>query len=452
MHKKIVKKGKKLYNACMESGVTEVSYPLTFREEDAKRLGEHLRHRHCVNLVGMKRVGISNFLRFFLYHKDVATTFISRDEKHVLISVDLNDLVERELYPFWTLTFKRLVDFSEHSSLSEATKQKIGNNFLSSIQSQDLFLLIDGIRRSLTLLVGEGFIPTIFFIRFDRIKESVTPEFFANLQGLRDSLHMKLSYVFTSYRTLDEISPNVFSKASLSVFSHVMYIKPSTASDLDIISVAYRKRYSITLSDSLTKQLFSLVSGYVQYLQLALILLNERKDESSLTKEQLTEILTHDERITLQSEELWESLTDEEKLLLLKVNNNTTLSENELKAGAYLKEVGIIIVDGGTHRIFSELFAHFINQHVSRSEQQKKEFAFSKKENLMFTFLKTKLGEICEREELIEEVWPEYQEFGVSDWSIDRLIARVRSKLKEQGSQYEIKTVRTRGYVLISKV
>ena len=68
------------------------------------------------------------------------------------------------------------------------------------------------------------------------------------------------------------------------------------------------------------------------------------------------------------------------------------------------------------------------------------------KENLLFELLKVQIGNICDRDTIISKVWPEYQEFGVSDWAIDRLVARVRVKLREQDSPYEIVTVRTRGY------
>ena len=50
----------------MDNGVIEASYPITFRQNEARVLGEHLKNRHSVVLIGMKRVGISNFLRFFL--------------------------------------------------------------------------------------------------------------------------------------------------------------------------------------------------------------------------------------------------------------------------------------------------------------------------------------------------------------------------------------------------
>lgn len=67
----------------------------------------------------------------------------------------------------------------------------------------------------------------------------------------------------------------------------------------------------------------------------------------------------------------------------------------------------------------------------------------------MFTYLKDHSNEICERERIIENVWPEVEALGVTDWAIDRLVARVRNKLKAQGSKFEIQTIKTRGYKLV---
>ena len=41
------------------------------------------------------------------------------------------------------------------------------------------------------------------------------------------------------------------------------------------------------------------------------------------------------------------------------------------------------------------------------------------------------------------------EELGISDWAIDKLAGRVRSKLKLQDNNYELQTVKTRGYKLI---
>lgn len=74
-----------------------------------------------------------------------------------------------------------------------------------------------------------------------------------------------------------------------------------------------------------------------------------------------------------------------------------------------------------------------------------------KKENLLYKLLLSNIGDICERENIIETVWPEYLDMAVSDWTIDQLIARLRTKLKMQKSPYAVKTVRTRGYRLVEE-
>ena len=102
--------------------IIEATYPLSFRSADAKKLGKHLSHHESVVLIGMKRVGISNFLRFFLYHKDIQKTYI-KNGKNLFIPIDLNDLVELEIFPFWMLVLKRVVDTVESSRLPTDVKR-----------------------------------------------------------------------------------------------------------------------------------------------------------------------------------------------------------------------------------------------------------------------------------------------------------------------------------------
>lgn len=433
----------------MDVSVTEVTYPVTFREEDAKRLGEHIRNRHSVEMIGMKRVGISNFLRFFLYHKDIVTTYISKEQKFLYIPVDLNDLIEREIYPFWSLTLKRIVDTIERSYLPGLDKEKIESLFLTSIQSQDLFLTIDSVRRALVDITSAGVHPTLFFLRFDRMRQVVTPQFFDNLQGLKDASHQKLSYVFTSHRGLEDLSPTVFNKASVSVFAQPMYLKPAKVIDMQAIYETFNERYSVSLTPELEKGLFDYAGGYVQYLQLGLIMLSEKRNEEKLkTKEELFELLKTDERILLQSEEIYDSLTKSEKEVLEKAVKEENITPDEKKQAKYLWDTGILLEEKGKDTIFSPLFTYYLKKQLDKSVSDSKNVHMTKKENMLFELLNVHKDEICEREEIVEKVWPEYKEFGVSDWAIDRLVARVRAKIKQQGSNYEIITIRTRGYKL----
>lgn len=430
----------------MEDHIIEKQYPLTFRKDTAGELGHHLKNRHNVVLVGMKRVGISNFLRFFLYRKDVVHTYISKTEEHIFIPVDLNDLVEREIYPFWILTFKRIVDTAAISiTLDQATKKAVETIFLDSIQSKDLFLLLDGIRKALLKIIEKNLIPTIFFVRFDRITTAATPEFFANLQGLQEATHQKLAYVFTSFRTLNDLAPGIFPKSSLSVFAQNMYIKPAAADDADVIFKTYRSLYKIAFTPSLEKSLFEIAGGYIQYLQLSLIFLHENKKTFN-AKDSLFKELVADERIHLQSEELWESLNNDEKDVVLKISKGAKVSAGEREKGKYLWDSGFITK---TEAIFSRLFAYYLKEKEG-AEKQTNGVEFSKKEHLLFSYLFSYKDQICERELIISAVWPEVEALGVSDWAIDRLVARVRNKLKLQKNKYSIQTIKTRGYRLLT--
>ena len=432
----------------MENDVVEAKYSIKFRKDDAMALGKDLYNRRCIVLIGMKRVGISNFLRFFLNNKDVVKAYIGGNERHLFIPVDLNDLVEKEVSPFWVLTLKRISDAVENISLRKEIKKKIESLFLDSIQSQDLFLTIDSVRKVLVELVKNGFLPTLFFIRFDRMDDAVTPEFFSNLQGLRDATTHKLSYVFTSYRGLDDISPDVFKKASLSVFLKNLYIKPAREEDTGIVLKTYRERYKLSLSSETEKAIFDIVDGYIQYLQLALIHLHE-KQSTFKGKEELFVDLLRDERIALQSEELWESLNVSEKDVLVKIEKDVEPTKAEKKSASYLWDTGLLKETNGKSHIFSPLFSSYIKQRQSAKANANGIVELSKKENLLFNCLKSRKNEICEREEIVQAVWAEVEDLGVSDWAIDRLVARLRIKLKARKSNFEIQTVKTRGYKMV---
>ena len=434
----------------METQYIESLYPLTFRQKDAKILGEHLKLRHSVELVGMKHVGISNFLQFFLYHERIVKTYIDPAQKHIFIAVDLNDLVEKEIFAFWVLTFKRLVDKVEHFADFNADDKKIISSlFLNSIQSRNIFLTLENLRESIEIIVKNEILPTIFFIRFDRMKDAVSEEFLANLQGLRDATGQKLAFVFTSFRSLDELAPDVFSRKSLSVFSHLMYIKTAGIDDIKVIFEVFEKRYNISPTKEVLLKILELCGGHVQYLQISLIILNATFAKGkTVDAANLFTTLVRDERVGLISEEIWDSLTEGERSIVKKVIEHVDF-DGDSAALEYLEETGLVVRDDFGPKVFSTLFEFFVKRFLKSGNGETVDF--TKKENLLFGLLLKNLGQICEREAIISTVWSEYEDMGVSDWTIDQLVARLRTKLQKQKSPYAVKTVRTRGYRLVEE-
>ena len=429
----------------MPSKVIEADFPISFRKDDAEKLGALLKNRRSAVLIGIKRVGISGFVRFFIYNKDIVKTYVKEDN-HFFVYVDLSDLVEREIFPFWILTFKRLADSVEESDLDKKIKKQISTYFLDSIQTQDLFLRFDYLRKSLKLLSDAGIKTTIFFLRFDRLKDAATPELFDNLQGLLDHSNRRLMYVFTSFRNFDELFPSIFKKHELSYFADSVYIKPAKKEDSKIILDFNKRQKDVQISKEMEENLMDLVDGYSQYIQFSIISIHESKNQIQNAQE-LKEMLINDERINFQSEEIWESLTDLEKNILIKALDNVKLNKEDRENGAYLIKTGFINEE--TQQIFSPIFANFVKHKRAEMKKDTVMTELSKKEYLLLSFLESKANEICEREAIIEAVWPEAAAIGVSDWAIDRLVARLRSKLKNQNKKYEIVTIKTRGYKLI---
>lgn len=427
----------------------EEQYPLSFREEDTKMLSNALKNRNSIELIGMKRVGISNFLRFFIYREEVVSTFISSTDKHLFIPVDLNDLIEIDMLAFWSLTLKRIVDVINRNPDLEPFRDQVNETFVRSIQLRDLFYTVDAVRESVQLLSSHTFYPTLFFIRFDRLLDAATPELLQNLKGIIDATGQRLAYVFTSHRELHDLKPAAFPKTGTAAFYQQMYLKPAKKADIEIIFQTFVKKYGLNVPDIVRDELLEASGGHVQYVQLALLILKERLEKNEVSEADINQFVSgiaDEERMTLQSEELFAELSeDERKPVLEAVDLCFTHPEEVKKRLPYLWNTGYI---NQKDCVFSTFFYHYIRQKDQYSKKAQENSTLTRKEQLLFETLQKNKGTICEREDIVSYVWPECNEIGVSDWAVDRLVARLRAKLKQQGSTNKIKTVKTRGFML----
>jgi DNA-binding response OmpR family regulator len=116
----------------------------------------------------------------------------------------------------------------------------------------------------------------------------------------------------------------------------------------------------------------------------------------------------------------------------------------------YLIRSGLVTKKKNRFSIFSAYLYEYLKEKIEKSETNG-ETHLTKKEFLLYTLLDENKNEIIDREKIEETVWPEYSNYGVSDWSIDRLVSRLRKKLEGQESEFKIETIRTRGFRLVSK-
>ncbi|MBI1863364.1 helix-turn-helix domain-containing protein [Candidatus Microgenomates bacterium] len=399
-----------------------------YRHDDGAFLTEHLRHNHSVELVGMRRVGINTFLRHFFNSHQYGKT-----DNQMYIFVDLNNLVEREAFPFWQLTLKRISDAVRDLVSDRELRTKVTSIFESSIQYQNLQLTYDGVREALRVLAENNIEPVIFFNRFDRVINMISEAFIDNVHGMYDASDHKLSCVFTSYRPLADFYGR---KMPFDLF-YTRYLKPADRENVNTQIDQYQTKYKVHFDTKTRDALVELSGGHFHYLRLLMDILREAKTDP----EALESTALHEERILLLCEELWESLNDEEKHKLSRV----AVSESKQEMPAYLLNTGM--VQNGV--IFSPLFKDFIKEKNKASKHAVQSLEFTRKEHALFLVLQEHVGAICDRDAIIDKVWPESAEDGISDWSIDKLMERLREKIKKQGLPYQVVTVRTRGYKLV---
>lgn len=204
------------------------------------------------------------------------------------------------------------------------------------------------------------------------------------------------------------------------------------------------KTYSSKFNADTKRKILELGNGHMMLTRLIGIVFSKSKDPQ-LSEESLLA----DERIALALEEIWENLTNKEKNSLSDIaDQRKPLPKKHLD---YLLKTGILSRKGRKFTFFSPLFACWVENKL-KQQTKEKITDFAKKEKLLFDFLASQKEKLCQRDEIEEAVWPEYQEsadMAISDWAIDRLISRLRNKLKVKESNYKIVTFRGQGYKLI---
>src|SRR4029077_14745941 len=113
---------------------------------------------------------------------------------------------------------------------------------------------------------------------------------------------------------------------------------------------------------------------YMQYLQLGLIRLDELKPKVFKTETDILHALLEDERIILQSEELWESLTIDEKRVLSQILNKQKIDAESKEKAKYLWDTGFVSEKNGKVSVFSPLFGAYVQQ-IEHEEQRKRKSA-----------------------------------------------------------------------------
>lgn len=429
--------------------VPETSYPLNYREEDSIALASLIKKQESVCLVAMKKVGISNFVRFFFHHPEIKKKYFGKEgDNFIFIFCDLNNLLEVSKKSFWMFILKRFYEQIKESSFGMGVEKKVEDLYKEASIGADAFLCFDNLKKGLEFLVSQtDCYVVLILLRFDRLLPILDKDFFINLQSLLDAVKFHLIYLTTSVRPLPELCPEIFKGAHIATFAYTYFVKPAKIEEIKAISSYFKltQNYCPKINSKIKDEILKLGGGHNMLTRLIGISFSESAKTNLIADD-----LLGDERILLILEEIWENLTPVEQNFLTRL-----VREEKIEKTAkidYLLKAGILKDGNGQFLLFSPLFKGYILKklQIPKEELQRE---FTKKENLLLSFLLENKEKICGRDEIINAVWPEYKvsdDLAVSDWSIDRLVWRLRGKIKTRGENYKIITIRGRGYKLFA--
>jgi hypothetical protein len=178
---------------------------------------------------------------------------------------------------------------------------------------------------------------------------------------------------------------------------------------------------------------------------------------------QVREQLDRDLNVQGECRKLWDDLTESQRDALMAIVGAEDVDERALDS---LQKKGVVV--GGEGLLFSPVFEGFVRrQRLTRRRRHegvrvdvesgnvwvngKQTPTLTELEYRLLLLLYGRLNKICDKYQIVEEVWGEEYIDQVDDARIDKLLSRLRAKIEPdpREPQYII-TVRGRGYKLVT--
>lgn len=228
--------------------------------------------------------------------------------------------------------------------------------------------------------------------RFDALSETVQARLAGPLRALRDAYKYQLSYTIGTRR------PLAHSEMTELFYAHTLWLGLLTRPDAAWSAGQYAARKGLLWNDEILNQIVELSGGYPALLRAVC--------EAFAAGTPLSrDVMRESPIIQRVLDEFWQDEPSTELLSLCGLMNNPL---------------------------------------IGQVAAEKPEVLLTAKENLLLIALRSRQGEICEKDDLIRAVWPEDRVYsnGIRDDSLAQLVRRLRKKVGEG----KVQTIPGRGY------
>jgi len=431
----------------MEEKHFESRYPDKTRFEEIEKVIEKLRSGRSCQVIGAPGVGKGSMLRFLPYNKALRTLHLGKDEPtYHFVYMDFSEVKNKNLSDIFKFILISLsYSLSERELNNEHTVlEKILKDV---IKVPDEMVLFQALKQSIDYLANERELTTIFLIdRFEEYLPNVSPEFFPNLKILRNRAKYKFGVVIAATRPIEDIiETQVLGEFYEFLAGNIVYLPLHDKIGLDFRFDHLEKITGKKVNDKIKDEIIKLSGGHGKIARISY--------EATLASGgamDLLDLLISNKQVRAGLFEIFRFLTPEEKadIKLKEVNeflDNLGLTKN----GKIILPLLSSFMDTALEQAIEKLSYNLDTNEIVRGEEKLSD-KLSPSEFKLLKYLLMNQGRICEKDEIIQNVWKESKtQEGVTDQALDQIIYRLRKKVeKDPNSPKIIQTIKGRGYKL----
>jgi DNA-binding winged helix-turn-helix (wHTH) protein len=435
----------------------EAAYPDTVHEEVGSRIASYLTEGNSCQVLGLPGVGRSTLLSLFAYNKAFRKKHFGKSAEEIhFVLINFAEIKTRPLFDVMKFLFLNLTESLRERKLIEEHKV-VGDIFREHLSFHDELILFQGFKEAMDYLSLKKKRTVIFlFDRFEEYIPTVTNEFFANLQAIRNREKYRFLIVFSVYRLLEtQLEPALLADFYEFVAGNVVYMplydKKTTDFRIALIEEITKKKIPVRV----LSEIITLTGGIGRIVKLSV--------ESYLArwtpKEELSSFLLAQKALRAALLEIWFSLSPAEQSDLRQGNFDDQSVALHLEQMGLIKEKKIqvplltklIQEEFGKPQVSSVGIVYDEHTNTIKKGEDVLSDQLTASEFRLLRYLLQNPDRIVEREDIIEVVWQEMKSTaGITDQAVDQLVFRLRRKIEEDpNNPIHLQTVKGRGFKFV---